>query len=49
MQNNLDDFYLFGSTNKNLITNDEIKNYKLNQFPLVNGKKNRNDDCYQQN
>ena len=39
MQKNLDDFYLFGSTNKNLITNDEIKNYKLNQFPLVNGKK----------
>ena len=36
---NLDDFYLFGSTNKNLITNDEIKNYKLNQFPLVKGKK----------
>ena len=39
MQKNLDDFYLFGSTNKNLITNDEIKNYKLNQSPLVNGKK----------
>ena len=39
MQKNLDDFYLFGSTNKNLITNDEIKNYKLNQFPLVKGKK----------
>ena len=39
MQKKLDDFYLFGSTNKNLITNDEIKNYKLNQFPLVNGKK----------
>ena len=27
MQKNLDDFYLFGSTNRNLITNDEIKNY----------------------
>ena len=39
MQKNLDDFYLFGSTNKDLITDDEIKNYKLNQFPLVNGKK----------
>jgi len=39
MQKNLDDFYLFGSTNKNLISNDEIKNYKLNEFPLVNGKK----------
>ena len=39
MQKNLHDFYLFGSTNKNLITNHEIKNYKLNQFPLVNGKK----------
>ncbi len=39
MQKSLDDFYLFGSTNKNLITNDEIKNYKLNQSPLVNGKK----------
>ena len=39
MQKNLDDFYLFGSTNKKLITNDEIKNYKLNQFPLIKGKK----------
>ena len=39
MQKSLDDFYLFGSTNKNLITNDEIKNYNLNQSPLINGKK----------
>ena len=39
MQKKLDDFYLFGCSNQNLITANEIKNYKLNEFPLVHGEK----------
>ena len=39
MRKDLQDFYLFGCTNKNLITANEVRNYKLNQFPLLKGKK----------
>ena len=39
MQKKLHDFYMFGCTNQNLVTANEIKNYKLNQLPLVKGKK----------
>ena len=37
MQKNLDDFYLFGSTNKDLITDDEIKNYNLIKIIIRSG------------
>ena len=39
MHKNIDDFYLFGCTNKDLSTIDDIKNYKLDALPHVNGKK----------
>ncbi len=38
MHKNINDFYLFGCTNKDLTSTDDIKNYKLNESPCVNGQ-----------
>ena len=39
MQSKLNDFYWFGFTNQRVDFTKEIKNYNLNQHPLINGKK----------
>ena len=38
MHKNINDFYLFGCTNKDLTSTNDINNYKLNESPLINGK-----------